>query len=255
MSNVFVVDANRTPLDPVHPGYARLLLTQRKAAVLRRFPFTLILKAVVEQPQAERLRVKLDPGSKTTGLAIVNETTGEVVFAAELCHRGAASTKTLAERRRVRHSRRSRHTRYRKPRFANRKRRPGWLPPSLESRVCNVVTWVKRLLRICPISSISQELVRFDMQALQQPEISGIEYQQGTKVKGFQTGDMVRAVVRTGTKVGTYTGRVAIRTRGSFNIATACGTVKDISHRFCRVLHHCDGYSYQKGERAMPPAP
>jgi hypothetical protein len=75
------------------------------------------------------------------------------------------------------------------------------------------------------------------------------------KVKGFQTGDMVRAVVRTGTKVGTYTGRVAIRTRGSFNIATTRGTVKDISHRFCTVLHHCDGYSYQKGERAMPPAP
>jgi hypothetical protein len=51
MSKVFVVDANRKPLDPVHPGYARLLLTQRKAAVLRRFPFTIILKSVVEQPQ------------------------------------------------------------------------------------------------------------------------------------------------------------------------------------------------------------
>ncbi len=70
MSKVFVVDADRKPLDPVHPGYARLLLTQRKAAVLRRFPFTIMLKAMVEHPQVQSYRVKLDPGSKTTGLAI-----------------------------------------------------------------------------------------------------------------------------------------------------------------------------------------
>jgi hypothetical protein len=117
MSNVFVVDANRKPLDPVHPGYARLLLNQRKAAVLRRFPFTIILKSVVEKPQVQPYRVKLDPGSKTTGLAIVNDATGEVVFAAEIQHRGAAIKKALDDRRRVRRSRRKRLTRYRKPRW------------------------------------------------------------------------------------------------------------------------------------------
>jgi hypothetical protein len=45
MSNfVFVIDTNKRPLNPVHPGLARLLLTQRKAAVFRHFPFTIILK-------------------------------------------------------------------------------------------------------------------------------------------------------------------------------------------------------------------
>ena len=102
MSKVFVVDTKKQPLNPVHPGRARLLLTQGKAAVLRRYPFTLVLKSAVESPYVEPLRVKLDPGSKVTGLAIVNDASGEVVFAAELTHRGHAIKKALDARRAVR---------------------------------------------------------------------------------------------------------------------------------------------------------
>jgi 5-methylcytosine-specific restriction endonuclease McrA len=46
--------------------------------------------------------------------------------------------------------------------------------------VANVETWVGRLRRWCPITSLALELVRFDTQALQNPEISGVQYQQGT---------------------------------------------------------------------------
>ncbi len=81
--------------------------------------------------------------------------------------------------------RRNRKTRYRKPRFLNRKRSKGWLPPSLQSRVENTITWVKRIIRYVPITGISQELVKFDMQALQNPEIDGKEYQQGT-IRGYE---------------------------------------------------------------------
>src|SRR5215471_2883856 len=84
MSNVFVLDTNKQPLDPVHPGRARLLLTQGKAAVFRRYPFTIILAEAVSEPQVHGLRLKIDPGSKTTGFALVNDATGEVVWAAEL---------------------------------------------------------------------------------------------------------------------------------------------------------------------------
>src|SRR5947209_7616510 len=180
MSKVFVVDAKRKPLHPVHPGYARLLLKQKRAAVLRRFPFTLILKDAVEEPQVQPLRVKLDPGSKTTGLAIVNDITGEVVFAVELVHRGQSIKKRLDTRRNSRRSRRQRHTRYRKPRFLNRGKRQARLPPSLESRISNVLTWTQRLMRLCPLTAISQELVKFDMQALDNPEMRGVQYHQGT---------------------------------------------------------------------------
>ena len=164
----------------MHPGRARLLLSQGKAAVYRRFPFCIILKVVVDQPELADLRVKLDPGSKTTGLAVVNDATGEIMFAAHLEHRGGAIKKRLDDRRAVRRSRRARHTRYRPPRFENRKRGSGWLPPSLQSRMANVLTWVSRLRRYCPITAISMELVKFDMQKMENPEISGVEYQQGT---------------------------------------------------------------------------
>lgn len=182
MSKVFILDTTKQPLDPVHPGRARLLLKEGKAAVYRRYPFTLILKRQVDSPAVSALRLKLDPGAKTTGLALVNDATGEVVWAAELCHRGASIKKRMDARRGVRRKRRSRKTRYRQPRFNNRHRRKGLLPPSLESRVANVLTWVGRLMRFCPIEALSMELVKFDMQAMQRPELTGVEYQQGERM-------------------------------------------------------------------------
>ena len=180
MSKVFVVDTNKQPLNLVHPGRARLLLSSGQAAVYRRYPFVIILKRAVETPEVHPLRLKIDPGSKTTGLALMDEASGEVVFAAELSHRGGAIKKALDKRRNMRRGRRNRKTRYRKPRWQNRKRPKGWLPPSLESRVANILTWVKRLCKWASLTAISQELVKFDLQQIQDPEISSVGYQQGT---------------------------------------------------------------------------
>ncbi len=74
-------------------------------------------------------------------------------------------------------------------------------------------------------------------------------------VKGFQTGDMVKACVTSGKKVGTYVGRVAVRTTGSFNITTAKETVQGISFKYCQAIHRMDGYSYRKGEEPLCPSP
>ena len=429
MSHVFVLDPDKQPLDPVHPGRARLLLTQGKAAVFRRYPFTIILKEAVPSPQVQALRLKIDPGSKTTGLALINDATGKVVWAAELQHRGEVIKKALDDRRRVRRSRRRRKTRYRTPRFKNRTRRKGWLPPSLESRIANTLTWARRLLRSCHITAVSMEVVKFDMHLMQHPEIEGVQYQQGelagyevreyllekwgrtcaycgatdvalevehilcrarggthrignltlackpcndakgthlieaflsdrpgvlkkilaqakaplkdaaavnatrwalyerlqllglpleagtggrTKwnrttrglpkthwldavcvgastpatldirgvrpllitakgygsrqkcnvnkigfpcskpkgarmVKGFQTGDIVRAALTSGSKQGVYIGRVLVRASGSFDVRAKQGRIQGMSHRFCTLVHRCDGYSYLQG--------
>jgi 5-methylcytosine-specific restriction endonuclease McrA len=185
MSFVLVIAQERKPLDPVHPSRARLLLTQGKAVVWRRYPFTLILKAVVSDAHPTPLRVKPDPGSKTTGLAVVNDTSGQVVWAAELAHRGEQVKERLAQRSACRRSRRQRHTRYRPARFDNRRRQDSWLPPSLTSRIANMLTWVDRLRRWSPIGSISLELVKFDTQLMQNAEISGVEYQQG-ELAGYE---------------------------------------------------------------------
>src|SRR6516164_10010704 len=69
---------------------------------------------------------------------------------------------------------------YRAPRFDNRAKPKGWLPPSLQSRVDNIVSWQRRYSKIVPIGSIEIEAVRFDLQKMENPEISGIAYQQGT---------------------------------------------------------------------------
>jgi len=104
-----------------------------------------------------------------------------VVFAAELTHRGQQIKQALDARRAVRRSRRQRTTRYRAPRFENRRRRKGWLAPSLESRMANVLTWVRRLMRVCPINQISMEVVKFDTQLMDHPEIVGIEVRRVTR--------------------------------------------------------------------------
>lgn len=181
MSNVFVVDTNKQPLNTIHPGEARILLTRGKAAVLKRYPFTIILKVAIDDPDVAELRIKIDPGSKTTGIAILNDATGKVVFAVELSHQGEAIKKRLDKRRGVRRGRRNRQTRYRQARWKNRRRPKGWLPPSLQSRISNIITWVRRFMRVCHITNISMERVKFDMQAMENPEISGVEYQQGTR--------------------------------------------------------------------------
>jgi 5-methylcytosine-specific restriction endonuclease McrA len=185
MPCVFVVNHQRQPLDPVHPGRARFLLKAGHAAVLRRYPFTLIMKDEKQNIEPEPLRVKIDPGSKTTGLALIHDHTGQVVWASELSHRSQQVQENLAARRMHRRFRRQRHTRYRTPRFSNRTRRKGWLPPSLESRIQNILTWVDRLRTFAAIAAISQELVTFETQVLQNPDISGIQYQQGT-LQGYE---------------------------------------------------------------------
>ncbi len=175
-NHVLVLDTNKTPLIPCKPSMATKLLKSGKAAVYRRFPFVIILKKECTPSKQAQIELKIDPGSQTTGLALVQD--DKVIWVAELNHRGSLLKKKLDSRRASRRLRRSR-LRYRKPRFLNRTRPKGWLAPSLEHRVLTTLTWVKRLIKFAPVDSIAMELVRFDTQKLEAPEISGIEYQQG----------------------------------------------------------------------------
>nr|WP_324611032.1 RNA-guided endonuclease IscB [Moorena producens] len=180
---VFVIDANKQPLNPIHPRKARRLLDKGKAAVFRMYPFTIIIKTAIPNPTISPCQIKIDPGSKTTGFAIVQN--DQVIWGMELEHRGGLIKKKLESRRAVRRGRRNRNTRYRKPRFLNRRRPQGWLPPSLEHRILTTQTWVKRLIKFCPVNEIWVERVKFDTQKMQNPEISGVEYQQG-ELAGYE---------------------------------------------------------------------
>jgi 5-methylcytosine-specific restriction endonuclease McrA len=425
MQHVFVLDTDRKPIDPVEPGKARILLSSGKAAVLRRYPFTIIMKE--RMPEAtQEYEMKIDPGSKETGVSLINKITRKIIFSMVITHRGNAISEALLKRSGIRRSRRNRKTRYRKPGLANTVKPEGWLAPSLLHRVLTTMTWVERLMRFAPVTAISMELVKFNLQKMENPEISGVEYQQGTlagyetkeyllekydrkccycdktgvplevehikakanggsnrvsnlgiacvpcnikkgtldireflkdnparlgkllmqlkvplkdatavnstrlalfnqlkatglpvetgsggqtkfnrttlglpkehwidaacvgasgadivvpacmvplqakatghgcrqvtrtdksgfprqtakkggPVIGFQTGDMVKAIVTKGKKIGTYVGKVAVRATGKFNIQTNGGVIQGISHKYCSVIHRKDGYSY-----------
>lgn len=172
---------------PCRPARARQLLTRGKAAVYRMQPFTIILKDR-DDGDTQPIEVKVDPGSKATGLALVGhfEQQGAVVlFGANINHRGQAMKNNLESRSSLRRGRRYRKTRYRQARFLNRTRAKGWLPPSVESRVGNTESVINRLATRCPITEASVEIVKFDTQAMVDPEISGTEYQQG-ELAGYE---------------------------------------------------------------------
>ncbi len=180
---VFVLDTNRKPLSPCHPARARKLLKQGKAKIFRKQPFTIILeKEVEDEKQQEEYRIKIDYGSHYTGLAILKNNQ-EVVWLAQIEHRTDIKSK-LDIRRGHRRFRRNK-LRYRKARFLNRKRKEGWIPPSLQSRVDNIKVWVNKLQRLIPLTHISYENVKFDTQLMKNAEISGVEYQQGT-LQGYE---------------------------------------------------------------------
>jgi 5-methylcytosine-specific restriction endonuclease McrA len=189
---VFVLDKHHRPLMPCSEKKARLLLERGRAVVHKRFPFAIRLKDRLAQDSAyQPLHMKLDPGSKVTGVAITrdaeavsrNET---VLFLANIEHRGEQIKSDLKARSDMRGNRRNRKTRYRTPRFDNRTRPKGWLAPSLKHRVDTTIAWVGRLSKLAPISAVSQELARFDMQLMESPGIQGKEYQQG-ELAGYET--------------------------------------------------------------------
>ena len=189
MQKVLLIDKNLTPQDAVHPAEARILLKERKAFVHRRFPFVLRLGAVSHKP-VHGLQLKLDPGSVTTGIALVNNESGEVVWGANLFHRGKFIKQRMDSRSAFRRGRRYRKTRYRPARFLHRKKPDGWLAPSLMSRVYNIDTWVKRLRSYAHITGISVEFCNFDMQKMNNPSISGKEYQRG-ELFGFEVREYI----------------------------------------------------------------
>lgn len=187
MNSVFVLSSTKKPLMPCRPARARQLLTRGKAAVYRQQPFTIILMDRADG-EVQAVELKVDSGSKTTGVALVGHFKQQgavVLFGANLTHRGQAIKNNLESRRSLRRGRRGRKTRYRKARFLNRTRPAGWLPPSVESRVRNVESITAKLAARCPITLAAVELVKFDTQALINPDIEGAQYQQG-ELAGYE---------------------------------------------------------------------
>ena len=181
--SVFVLDRKHRPLMPCRPARARRLLKSGRARVVKLFPFTIRLTdRLIEDSRLQPVLVKIDPGSRQTGVALVRadeKAHHHALFFINLVHRGESIRDALTARRNCRRRRRG-NLRHRAPRFLNRTKPQGWLPPSLRHRVDTATAWVAKLVKLAPVTGIVEELVKFDAQKLQNPEISGTEYQQGT---------------------------------------------------------------------------
>lgn len=178
---VYVQNAHGKPLDPTTPARARLLIKRRRANVLSRIPFVIRLR---EQKTGYTSKVTLgvDSGYSRVGFSAV--TRKEELLAGELILRNDLSKK-LKQKKNYRRNRRIRNTRYRAPRFDNRKREQGWLAPSLHHKKDAHITLIEKIKTLLPISVTRVEVATFDTQQLQNPEILGIKYQQGT-LQGYQ---------------------------------------------------------------------
>ena len=175
---VFVLDQHHKPLMPCSDVRARQLLERNRLLVHKMHPFTIrLVDRLIKDSIVSGVIVKIDPGSKQTGIAVVRPDDNGIQHAQSyLCleHRGAQIHKKMGQRASYRRRRRSANRSSRAARFNNRKRRQEWLPPSLEHRVATTQSWVQRLKKIAPIQEIHMELVKFDTQKLQNPEIIGI---------------------------------------------------------------------------------
>lgn len=172
---VFVLSQAGKPLMPTTPRRARKWLKEKRARVVRKEPFTIRLRFGTRE-HVQAVKVGVDTGSKVVGIAAT--TKSEVVFQAEV-HLRDDIVEKMVQRCQYRRNRRSRKTRYRPARWANRRRSDGWLPPSVRSKCDATTKAVRFVASFLPVRQVNVEIASFDSQRMQHPEIAGIAYQQG----------------------------------------------------------------------------
>lgn len=178
---VYVLNEQGKPIMPCKEAKARKLLKQNKAKIAKYEPFTIQLSFDCEN-QTQEVNLGIDAGNKHIGVSATTEK--QVLYEADVELRNDIVNK-LSSRREARRTRRNR-LRYRPARFDNRikSKHKGWLAPSVEQKINTHIQVVKHLYEILPITSLIVETAQFDIQKINNPEISGEEYQQGEQL-GF----------------------------------------------------------------------
>lgn len=178
---VYVLNKQGKPIMPCKEAKARKLLKQNKAKIVKHEPFTVQLLFDCEN-QTQEVNLGIDAGSKHIGVSATTEK--QVLYEADVELRNDIVDK-LSSRREARKTRRNR-LRYRPARFNDRvkSKRKGWLAPSIEQKINAHIQVIKHLYEILPITKLIVETAQFDIQKINNPEISGEEYQQGEQL-GF----------------------------------------------------------------------
>ena len=168
------------PLMPCTACKAKKLLKSEKAIVVKFKPYTIKLNFECEN-QVQEVILGIDSGSKFIGFSALSDDKELICGTLTLDNK---TKSRLTERKMYRFGRRNKLW-YRKPRFLNRKRKEGWLPPSIQRKYDTHLNLISRIKKLIPVNKIIIEVGNFDIQKLENPEISGIEYQQGDML-GYQ---------------------------------------------------------------------
>ncbi len=179
---VYVLNMRGQPLMPTTPGKAIKLLKRRKAKIVKRLPLTIQFVNYATGENKQTIELGIDSGYTTIGFSAISGkkelAAGEVAVRTDIPEK-------LTERRAYRRGRRNRHQWYREARFDNRGREDGWLTPSMNHRQKTHINLIEKLKKILPVTSITIEVASFDTQKMQNPEITGVEYQQG-ELRGYE---------------------------------------------------------------------
>lgn len=185
---VYVIGKDGQPLMPMTKcGRVRRFLKEGKAKVVKRCPFTIKLTYETTK-HTQPISLGIDAGSEHIGVSATTENCE--VYSSDVEVRNDI-VNLISTRRESRRSRRNRKTRYRKPKFDNRRRHDGWLAPSVQNKVDGHIKEVENVFKILPITSVIVEVASFDIQKINNPEIEGEEYQQGEQLNFWNTREYV----------------------------------------------------------------
>lgn len=176
---VYVLNKKGKPLMPCKPAKARHLLEQNKAKVVSRKPFTIQLLWKCKH-NTQPVKLGIDAGYQYVGVSATSNK--KELFSAEVTLR-TDIPKKLQEKAMYRRNRRNRLW-YRKPRFDNRGRSDDWLAPSIQHKLNSHIRLVEKVKKLLPITKVTIEIAGFDIQKIKNPDIQGVEYQQGEQL-GF----------------------------------------------------------------------
>lgn len=160
---------------------ARMLLKENKAKIIQYNPFTIQLLYPTGET-VQKCNLGVDTGAKYIGIAVTSQdkvlTKGTVELRQDI-------SDLIKARAILRRDRRNRNTRYRKPRFLNRKRNENWLPPSIKSRLDSTCCWIDKFYELLPNASLHIEVGKFDAAKMINPEIA--DYQNGQTKEYYDT--------------------------------------------------------------------
>ena len=187
---VYVLDKNGQPLMSISRfGKVRRLLRDKQAKVVQRCPFTIKLLFEPETSFVKECYLGIDTGSKHIGVAVVSN---DIVLYQSQTELRSDIKRKMDARRASRRSRRNRKTRYRKPRFLNRRNsiRKDRLPPSVKHKVQAHIDEIEFCKKILPISdeNIILEVSQFDTALMKNPSLINERVKHWGYQRGFNYG-------------------------------------------------------------------